>query len=634
MRFHGRFIPTCAALIALQFPSCSSHNPRPTYAFRSSKAEFNLGDSNRFDFEIGSVATDGRRHLAVAYDKYDRANGKKLGACFRLSNDASLSFGPERLLPSELPSELTTFVFTQSGLTAIYASPRPGSATFDLISAQLQPDGATWSGHAQINDEQVSVLLNAGGAFNCAHPSENEIACVWSDTRRGFSLTFFSASHDGGRSWTANQVVEHDFREAPQINPRLVVGAKGRLIVFWSDERDRETLFDIRCSRSDDGGRHWSVSQKVNDDREHVWQTSPTAVALGDKIYVAFEDYREPGEEGSNDWNLYFTASSDNGETWKRNIRINDVQPGVDSNPVLAIDEHGALYSIWRSSRNSIFGEIYFAYSTDGGESWSPSIRVNDADELLYRQPWWDVVVIDGKLLCHWREKRPGWDKFRLIWLEPEKVDNQPQTVDIRPQASGQRAAPAPAEGEELFADDFSTDNLSRWEVSSGVWTLNDQALMGVDPGAETPFSIFARFREPDNYVFRGRFKLDPVNHRMAYIYFHAHPAAHRSYVIENGFQNGVCLSLKEDDSPPISRGMGPFVLDGRPLTQRRFSFQNDRWYQFTLVVTPERVDYFIDGRWMLSYEGRLQLLSERFGIGGWSSAPTYFDDIAVSSLR
>jgi hypothetical protein len=91
-------------------------------------------------------------------------------------------------------------------------------------------------------------------------------------------------------------------------------------------------------------------------------------------------------------------------------------------------------------------------------------------------------------------------------------------------------------------------------------------------------------------------------------------------------------LSIKEDDSPPLS--FGPFALDGRPLAQRRFPFQNDRWYEFTLVVRPERVDYFVNGRWMLSYKGRLKLPPGSFGIGGFGSAPTYFDDIVVSDLR
>jgi len=155
---------------------------------------------------------------------------------------------------------------------------------------------------------------------------------------------------------------------------------------------------------------------------------------------------------------------------------------------------------------------------------------------------------------------------------------------------------------------------------------------MGVEPGALNTSSLFARLKEPERYILRGRFKLDPVHHQMAYLYFRANPATRRCYVIGNGFQTGVCLSREEDDAPPLI--FGPFALVGRPLAQRRFPFRNNRWYDFTLVVTPERVDYYVDGGWMLRYEGEFQFPPGRVGIGSFGAAPTYFDDLAVYEQR
>jgi hypothetical protein len=634
MKFYGLLI--CGLLAGLQLLSCSSHKPRPStliYGFRSSSADFNLGDAARFEFNIGRIGGDGQRRLVIAYAKHDRANGEQLGEFLRISTDGGESFGPERRLPGVALSQFIFFAYSENDLAAVYASnPRYSNAVSNLFYTRLETDGATWSEPVQINDEQDSVLLGGGGSFTFVQPAANEIDCLWIDKRRGFGLVFFSASHDGGRTWTPNQVVEHDFREGVQLAPQLVVGAKDRLLAFWPDGRDRQTLFDIRCSYSDDGGLHWSASQKLNNDTERVWQIRPKAVARGNEIYVAFADFRDPGEEGSNDWNIYFAASSDNGETWKTNIRLNDVQAGVDSDPSLTIDEQGNLYCLWGSGRESILGELYFAYSTDGGRSWSRSIKVTEGEELLYRQASDDLITVaGGKLLFRWQEGRPGWEKLRLTWLEPLSAPapiNKPATT---PATEHHASAPF-ARGEALFADDFSSGNQARWQAATGVWTISDGALMGVEPGASAPFSSFARWQEPHSYLLRGRFKLDPVHHQMAYVYFRANPAARTSYVINNGFQTGVCLSLKEDDSPPIA--IGPFALDGRPLAQRRVPFQNNRWYEFMLMVKPDRVDYFVDGRWMLSYEGRLKLPPGSLGVGGFGSAPTYFDDIVVSELK
>ena len=624
MRVYRLFTLLWALLIALQFAACSRPpvaNSNSNHDFRPVRAEFNLGDAARFKFKITGQSTDGQSRLLVQYEKHELVGKKMLGVFFKISTDGGASFGPERSLP-ESPSRqdaLTwkNLVFTKGGLAAVWGS---RGTRINLFYARSDAEGANWSEPAQINDDQDSVS-HFGGIIQ---PSEEEVYCLWEDSRRGFPLIFFSASRDGGRTWSPNKAVEYDFREAEQVRPRLAAGAGGRLLAFWEDSRDRHTLKDIRFAYSDDGGRHWTPSQKINDDNQHVWQGRPVVVARGNKIYVAFDDFREPGEEGDNDWNIYFAASEDNGETWSKNIRLNDVQAGVDDTAVLNLDEHGNLHCIWRSCRATILGQVYFARSTDGGKSWSRAIRVDEGDQMLFRSPYGDLLSLGEKLLCSWQEH----DKILPTWVEPLR---EPAPVMPAPEPK-QPTLISFSEGERLFADDFSDGVAARWQPATGVWMVTAGAYMGVEPGTKHVFfSSFARLKEPEGYLVRGRFKLDPVDHRMANLYFRADPAGGKHYVIGHGFRTGVCLSLKEHDSPPMVF-MG-FVLEGQALAERRFPFQDNRWYDFTLIVTPEQVDYYIDGRWMLTHKGQLKLPPGSIGIGGVGSAPTYFDDIAVYKM-
>ena len=102
-----------------------------------------------------------------------------------------------------------------------------------------------------------------------------------------------------------------------------------------------------------------------------------------------------------------------------------------------------------------------------------------------------------------------------------------------------------------------------------------------------------------------------------------------RHYVISNYFRRGAWLSLKDNGKPN-----GLHVSGGKPLAQKAFSFKQDRWYDFALVVTKGQVDYYVDKELMLTAKQDLILPKGKIGIGGFNHSPTYFDDISVYALR
>src|SRR5437870_4426749 len=168
------FSLSCGLLMALQLSACSGRHVSPSariYGFRPRSAEFNLGDAARFEFKIGRIASDGQHRLLIPYAKYDRANGKKLGDFFSISTDGGASFGPERpLLPGASLSEGILFAFIKGGLAAVYWPSR--NHQVHIFYTRSETGGATWSEPVQINDEQDSVILSAGGWFSFVQPSE------------------------------------------------------------------------------------------------------------------------------------------------------------------------------------------------------------------------------------------------------------------------------------------------------------------------------------------------------------------------------------------------------------------------------------------------------------------------------
>ena len=608
-------------LAVLQLTSCWLKQAGPSvtvHGFTPVKAELNLGDTSKFEFTVTFATSDGDRRLLVGYSKLDRHNNEYLGSFFSISTDEGASFGPERDSPGGIH-------FVEGGLAAAKTATSAGGGT-NIFYTRSYNDGETWTEPVQINDEQGSVQFGFGGGLSFVQPSQADVYFLWTDRRRGFLSLFSSASHDGGRTWVPNQVVEYDFREGEQTAPLLLTGARGRLIAIWIDWRSRQTLADIRSAYSDDGGQHWSASQKINDDSEHVWQIAPVAVVRGNRVCVAFQDFREPGEEGDNDWNIYFARSDDNGKTWTKNVRVNDVQEGQDSSAGLLVDEAGTLYCTWRTCRRSLLGHVAFSYSTDQGQSWSRSTLVDESAEMLFREPVLPPVALGDKLLCSWHETSFDSVKSRFAWLKPSLGPTPIESGAGRPPIE-EREAPGDVRGNVLFADDFSSESSRRWQPTSGVWMVVDGVYMGVEPASQGGFSSFADFKEPQSYILRGKFKLDPVNHYRANIYFRSDPARGTYYAITNEFRAGVWLSIKDNAKPRT-------FLVGRALAERRFPFQNNRWYQFTLIVAPERVDYFVDGRLMVRSTSPLRLPAGAIGVGGGGPAPSYFDDLVVSEPK
>ncbi|HUF05561.1 MAG TPA: hypothetical protein VMM38_15480 [Aridibacter sp.] len=555
--------------------------------------------------------------VLLQYEKTD--DGGTKGRFFRISRDGSKTFSPEENVNeiggSKEEVTGTGIVLLERGLAAT----RVSDANI-YIRVRADHD-SRWTPPVRIND-QLGTLV---AALSVKHTPGGDLYSVWIDNRKGFPLTYFSRSEDGGRSWSPNAPVEFDFREGNQANPRLVIGAGGRVLVFWEDWRDRRTLVDIRYAYSDDGGRHWTAGGRINDDDAFVWQIDLSVASSGSRIYVAFSDFRDPGEVGDNDWNIYYAVSENNGTTFGSNRRLNDVTDGIDKNPSLAVDPDGRIFCAWRTGRRTIFGDIAVSYSPDGGNSWAPS-SILTADSDSREIPVVYISVLDRQtLVASWREDSHGRTIYRHATISTVRGDRP-----LTPLRNGRpvRTPLTISTGQPLYSEDFS-DPATRWDRSEGVWLNVEGSLMGVAAGKPGYFVAFAPVAEPESYVLEGRFKLDPVSHFLANIYLRADPAGRRHYVIANRFRSGSWISLKDDDVP-----LGTSLIGGDLLDQERFPFQRDRWYSFRIAVTPAQIDYFVDGRLMLSARTPDGLSPDWFGIGGQHSSPSYFDDIKLYPLE
>ena len=188
---------------------------------------------------------------------------------------------------------------------------------------------------------------------------------------------------------------------------------------------------NIMFSRSYDGGETWSEPKIINEvpgdciDDDNTVEGAVPAVGPNGEIYVVWA-----GPEG-----LVFDRSLDQGDTWlDEDIYVGPFPdgwaydiPGIsrcNGLPVTKCDlssgpHHGTIYVNWTDQRNGIEDtDVWLCKSTDGGNTWSEAVRVND-DPPGKQQffTWMDVDQATGYLWFVFYDRRNYEDNNTDVYM-------------------------------------------------------------------------------------------------------------------------------------------------------------------------------------------------------------------------
>jgi hypothetical protein len=94
-------------------------------------------------------------------------------------------------------------------------------------------------------------------------------------------------------------------------------------------------------------------------------------------------------------------------------FRINEVTTGKQVEPHLFANGEGIVIAVWQDGRNGDVAnqDIYLRYSTDWGQTWGEEIRVNDDDpSSSHVNQLYPVAALsqNGHLLVAWQDRRNG----------------------------------------------------------------------------------------------------------------------------------------------------------------------------------------------------------------------------------
>jgi len=295
------------------------------------------------------------------------------------------------------------------------------------IWAQVDSDNNVVEGNEGNNTAKASVSILTTHSF--AHVTHQDFMTNMASTldnsdpngalRLGLfeEPPFFDQPFSSGCEVTTNTVSISDYdMETPdtglndvttgrQVNPYLIADGEGVVIAVWEDGRgDDIDDRDIYLRYSTDEGQTWGTEIRVNDDPPGANQLNPVAaLSEGGDLLVAWQDNR------NGDFDIYtqrfiLSGTPPTLTPVGSNMLVGGTSAyvaGDQINPDIAVDEHGGFHVVWQDSRNGNY-DIFttsYIYSIDH-YVWTNVTRVND-DPNLTQQSNPAINVIDWYRVTH-----------------------------------------------------------------------------------------------------------------------------------------------------------------------------------------------------------------------------------------
>ncbi len=225
--------------------------------------------------------------------------------------------------------------------------------------------------------EMIAIDLTGG-------PTDGALYIPWA--RFGQTVDIYNVSSPDGIGF--NQPVLVSDLDGVQW-PTPIVDTGGNVLVAWFSYSNSA----IMCDYSTDQGATWGTDRVVANTTFFpsnlnggvltfafpALASDVTGGPYNGRIYCAFTDDAADGL-----LDLYITVTDDGGQTWSPRLRINDDPPGnnIDQfHPWVFVNRDGVVSVAWYDRRldpANLNFDLFISHSFDGGQSWTPNQRVSE----------------------------------------------------------------------------------------------------------------------------------------------------------------------------------------------------------------------------------------------------------------
>ncbi|MGH7265476.1 MAG: sialidase family protein, partial [Candidatus Rokuibacteriota bacterium] len=347
-------------------------------------------------------------HMAWADDSANPAQ-------HRIRYVRSFDRGQTFTAPIELSSGQASFrprlaTFGNIGVFVVWMEDPPGAQegnTKEVMFSRSLDGGATFSAPVALSNTPGNSL-----EARVAMASNGTLYVVWDEEWPSRHIAIRRSS-DGGTTWDAHRAV------APVVTPPgcppdgvgncdtvypgvAVDPASGRVYVVWHDRVGSQP--QVLFSRSLDGGETFSAPLNLSHAAIHAHCASLTVGPSG-RVLVAFEARKDLVEHKHD---AVFTQSIDGGASFLPPVNLSQGPSWALSDYPWAVEgPGGAIVVGWEDNRGGGHLDAVATYSTDGGQSFAPSVNLSNNAESVSTE----VVTLfgpDGSFYVVWEDQQFG----------------------------------------------------------------------------------------------------------------------------------------------------------------------------------------------------------------------------------
>ncbi|MBI5707505.1 MAG: exo-alpha-sialidase [Armatimonadetes bacterium] len=328
-----------------------------------------------------TITPGGRRYMSVGWRQFNSvtSNFRQGGFGYSTNGGAAWTF-PGVLEPGVFRSDPVLGIDPQN--RHLYLSLR--DTFFDDLWRSANA-GANFSfvGPATGGDKQWMAVDTTGGIGN------GNLYQAWSTAGNNWGGRQFSRSTNNGASWMnpinlPHQPVWGTLDVAPN-GDLFVVGEGSSSFWFLRSQNAQNPSVTPTFNRqvAVSLGGQMAYGQYVNPSglsgQTWVAYDKSSGLPTSGNLYMLCSVYRN----STNPCDVMFSRSTDGGATWSAPKRVNDDPPGTARYHwfgTMSVAPNGRIDVVWYDTRADSTNQqsaLYYAYSLDGGNTFSPSVQVS-----------------------------------------------------------------------------------------------------------------------------------------------------------------------------------------------------------------------------------------------------------------